>query len=160
MLPKTASAKLALKSKTRVEGTINAYPFGAALTPAGTGSHELEVSKALRDAARVDAGDTVNVEITRVGDEPEIRVPADFRKALAAAPKAKALWEAITPLARRDWVLFISTCKQSETRKGRIDKACDMLAKGKRRVCCFPGLAWLTKEYKGGATWRPLPKAK
>ena len=36
----------------------------------------------MRDAAGADASDAVTVEITRAGDEPEIRVPMDLRKAL------------------------------------------------------------------------------
>jgi hypothetical protein len=153
-LPKSASAKLL---DTTVEGTINGFPFRVALEPIGKGSHWLKVNKTMQDAAGADAGDTVTVEITRVGDEPEIRVPMDLRKALAAAPPAQALWADITPMARRDWILWISSAKQPETRRGRIEKACDMLASGKRRVCCFGGLNWLMKDYgTSGGVWRPL----
>lgn len=99
----------------------------------------------MHHAAGTDAGDTVTVEITQAGDEPETRVPMDLRKALAAAPSARASWAEITPIARRDWIHWISTAKQPETRKRRIENACDMLASGKRRVCCFPGIKWLMK---------------
>ena len=85
-LPKNASAKLPSRGMTMVEGTINGFPFRAALEPNGKGSHWLRVNKTMRDAAGADAVDTVTVEITRAGEEPEIRVPMDLRKALAAAP--------------------------------------------------------------------------
>ncbi len=130
-----------------VEGTINAFPFRVALEPNGKGSHLLKINKATQDGAGADAGDTVTVEITRAGEEPETRVPMELRKALAAAPPAQALWADITPIARRDWVLWISTAKQPETRMRRIEKACDMLASGKRRVCCFGGMKWLLKTH-------------
>ena len=157
-LPKNASAKLPSRGMTMVEGTINGFPFRAALEPDGKGSHWLRVNKAMHDAAGADAGDTVTVEITRTGEEPELRVPMDLRKALAAAPQAQALWADITPMARRDWILWISSAKQPETRRGRIEKACDMLASGKRRVCCFGGLNWLRKDHgTAGGTWLPLP---
>jgi len=146
-LPKNASAKLPSRGMTMVEGTINAFPFRAALEPNGKGSHRLKVNQAMRGAAGADAGDTVTVEITRAGEEPEIRVPVDLRKALADAPMAQALWADITPIARRDWILWISSAKQSETRKRRIEKACAMLASGKRRVCCFGGIKWLMKNH-------------
>jgi hypothetical protein len=74
-LPKNASAKLPSRAKTMVEGTINSFPFRAALEPNGKGSHWLEVNKTMRDAAGADAVDTVTVEITRAGEEPEIRMP-------------------------------------------------------------------------------------
>jgi uncharacterized protein YdeI (YjbR/CyaY-like superfamily) len=46
----------------------------------------------------------------------------DLRDALAAAPLPQALWADVTPIARRDWILWISSAKQPETRKRRIEK--------------------------------------
>ena len=158
ILPKKATAQLPSRGMTMVEGTINGFPFRTALEPNGKGSHWLRVSKTMRDAAGLDAVETVTVEITRAGEEPEIRVPMDLRKALAAAPLAKAGWEDITPMARRDWIFSISSAKQPETRKRRIEKACDMLACGKRRLCCFPGIKWLMKKNATSCgIWLPLP---
>ncbi len=143
-----------------VEGTINGFPFRAALEPDGKGSHSLRVNKTMRDGAGTDA-DAVAVEIARAGEEPEMRVPADLRKALSAAPRAQAGWEDVTPLARRDWVFSILTAKQPETRQRRIDKACDMLATGKRRLCCFPGIKWMMRENeKSCGMWLPLPSSQ
>jgi hypothetical protein len=137
VLPKDASAKLRTRSMTTVEGAINDYPFRATLAPDGQRSHWLKVTKKMREGAGAEVGDVVTLEIMSAGKELEPRIPADLRKALAAAPKARALWSAITPVARRDWVLWITSAKRSETRARRIDNACDMLATGKRRVCCF-----------------------
>jgi len=156
-LPKNASAKLPSRGRTMVEGTINSFPFRGALEPSGKGSHSLRVNRTMRNAAGTDAVDRVTVEITRAGEEGEIRVPMDLRKALAAAPLAKAGWEDITPMARRDWIFSISSAKQPETRRRRIEKACDMLASGKRRLCCFPGIQWLMKkDAKSCGMWLPL----
>ena len=71
------------------------------------------------------------------GKESEPRVPADLGKALATAPKAKAQWKDLTPIARRDFISWIDSAKQPETRKRRIEKACSMLMAGKRRPCCY-----------------------
>jgi uncharacterized protein YdeI (YjbR/CyaY-like superfamily) len=73
------------------------------------------------------------------------RMPSDFRRELKANLKALAQWEDITPNARRDWIAWIITAKQSETRKRRIERACTNLSSGKRRVCCFGGIKWLMK---------------
>ena len=73
-------------------------------------------------------------------------VPADLRKALASNPEASALWKEITPIARRDWVLWIISAKQAETRKRRIEVACSKLSSGKKRVCCFGGVNWMLKN--------------
>src|SRR6266576_1767595 len=71
------------------------------------------------------------------GEESEARVPTDLRKALAAAPMAKAQWRDLTPIACRDFISWIDSAKQPETRRRRIEKACSMLAAGKRRPCCY-----------------------
>src|SRR5687768_5736669 len=89
-LPKSASAKLP-SDPTMVEGTISGFPFRAALEPDGNGGHCLRLSKALQDAAGAEAQNPLSLEITRVGEEPEIRVPADLRTALEAAPLASDL---------------------------------------------------------------------
>jgi hypothetical protein len=137
-LPREASAKLPSRGMTSVEGTFNGSPFQATLQPDGQGGHWLKVDRKLRDAAGAKAGDIVSLEIAPAQEEPEPRVPAELRKALAAAdPKARAVWSDITPVARRDWVYWIESAKREETRLKRVESTCDMLAKGKRRPCCF-----------------------
>jgi uncharacterized protein YdeI (YjbR/CyaY-like superfamily) len=71
------------------------------------------------------------------GDKSEPKVPADFRKALTAAPKAKAQWSDLTPIARMDFISWIDSAKQPETRRRRIEIACSKLMAGERRPCCY-----------------------
>src|SRR5436190_23919531 len=71
------------------------------------------------------------------GEESEPRLPADLRKALAATSTAKAQWRDLTPIARRDFISWMESAKQPETRRRRIERACSMLAAGKRRPCCY-----------------------
>jgi uncharacterized protein YdeI (YjbR/CyaY-like superfamily) len=132
---------------TTVEGTINGHPFQATLEPDGQKSHWFKVNKKIREAAGAEVGDEVSLEIMPLKKEPEPQVPADLRKALAAAPQARALWSDITPVARRDWIHWITSAKQSETRARRVENACDMLASGKRRVCCFDRSGFFSKSF-------------
>lgn len=136
-LPQAASAKLPSRGMVGVDGTLDGHAFTATLEPDGEGGHWLKVPRALREAAGVDAGDTVALELAPAAKEPEPRVPPDLRGALAAAPAALAQWKAITPAARRDFIQWLGTAKQADTRARRIRNACDMLAAGKRRICCF-----------------------
>lgn len=137
-LPVDASRKLPSRSMVSVAGTINESPFQATLEPDGKGGHWLRVDQKLRTAAGVDVGDAVQLEIAPLAREPEPKVPADLKKALAAAPaKARAVWSDITPVARRDFIFWITSGKKAETRAKRIATACDKLAKGMRRPCCF-----------------------
>ena len=152
-LPKEASAKLPSRGMTTVEGTINGFPFRATLEPDGRKSHWLKVNRKLREAAAAAAGDVVTLEIAPEVLEP--RLPADLRKALAAAPKARALWSDITPIARRDWIQWIASAKRPETRARRVDNACEMLAAGKRRVCCFDRSGFYSKSFSAPKAAEP-----
>src|SRR5436189_1846241 len=147
ILPKNASAKLPSRGMTAIEGTINGVAFQAALEPDGQKSHWLKVDRKLREAAGAEAGDIVTLEIAPAGKETEPEVPPDLKKALAAAaPKTRTLWSDITPNARRDWIHWITSAKQPETRTRRIKNACSMLATGKRRVCCFDRSGFYSKS--------------
>ncbi|WP_299344835.1 YdeI/OmpD-associated family protein [uncultured Pseudoxanthomonas sp.] len=152
VLPKAASAKLPTRSMTTVDGTFAGKPFTATLEPDGEGSHWLKVETALREAAGVAAGDKVELAIAPVKDEPEPPVPPDIRKALTAAPEADAVWSSLTPLARRDWIHWMTSGKKAETRVKRIATACDMLASGKRRACCFDRSGMYSKGNMGAPT--------
>jgi hypothetical protein len=136
-LPKSASAKLPSRGMTMVQGTVNGFRFQAALEPDGKGSHWFRVDKTMSKAIGADAGETVTLEIEPVKEWSEPNVPADLKKALAAAPQAKALWMEITPMARWDWVRWIGATKLTETRKRHIEVALSKLKAGDRRPCCF-----------------------
>jgi hypothetical protein len=108
ILPKAASAKLPTRGITTVECVINGHPFRATLEPDGQKSHWLKVNKKMREVAGAEVGDIIPLVISPVRKQPEPRIPVDLREALAAASAAR-----------------------------RIHNACEMLAAGKRRVCCF-----------------------
>jgi bacteriocin resistance YdeI/OmpD-like protein/uncharacterized protein DUF1905 len=147
ILPRDASAKLPTRGMTAVKGIINGHPFRATLQPDGRKSHWLRVNKKMREAAGAEVGDVLPLEVVSVEKEPEPRVPMDLRKALAANPGARAVWSDITPIARRDWIHWITSAKQPETRVRRVHGACQMLAAGKRRVCCFDRSGFYCKSF-------------
>lgn len=66
-------------------------------------------------------------------------MPRDLRAALLAAPKALAVWEDITPLARSEWICWVTSGKKAETRSIRIKKGLSKLSGGMRRPCCWAG---------------------
>lgn len=67
------------------------------------------------------------------------KLPTDLRKAINSNPLAKATWEDITPLARNEWICFVTSGKKIETRSIRITKALSKLKGGMRRPCCWAG---------------------
>ena len=66
-------------------------------------------------------------------------VPADLKKALSGSAKKVAAWNDLTPLARNEWICWVTYVKKSETRKQHIERVCQELLTGKRRPCCWSG---------------------
>lgn len=66
-------------------------------------------------------------------------LPADMKKVLGAEKKALAAWESLTPLARNEWICWVTFVKQEETRKEHLVRLVEDLKKGKRRPCCWIG---------------------
>jgi hypothetical protein len=147
VLPAEASATLPRRGRTSVEGTLNGHAFTATLEPDGQLSHWLKVDKSLREAAGAAIGDTVALEIAPAAKEPEPELPPDLRRALDDTPGAWTTWEGTTTLARVDWIHWMTSAKQQATRAKRVADACDMLASGKRRVCCFDPSGYYSKAF-------------
>jgi uncharacterized protein YdeI (YjbR/CyaY-like superfamily) len=66
-------------------------------------------------------------------------VPTDLRKVLTADKNVLIKWNDLTPLARNEWICWITSVKKQETRKEHIKRLFEDLIKGKRRPCCWPG---------------------
>ncbi len=137
VLPKSASIKLPSRGMTMVDGTINGFPFKAPLEPDGKGSHWLKVDEAMLKATQTDVNDTVSLEIKTSKDWPEPKIPEDLSSELTASADVRGLWLAITPMARWDWIRWIGSTKQPETRRRRIEVAFSKLKAGEKRPCCF-----------------------
>lgn len=67
------------------------------------------------------------------------KMPPDFRKAIEADVVVAGLWADITPLARNEWICWVTSAKKEETRSRRIEVGLDKMRKGMRRPCCWPG---------------------
>ena len=136
-LPKNASAKLPSRGMNMAEGTINGFRFQGPLEPDGEGGHWLRVDHAMREATDGEVGATMTLAIEAAKQWPEPQVPPDLEKALVTNQRTQELWLNITTKARWEWIRWIRSTQNPETRKIRIEKACSMLHAGKRRPCCF-----------------------
>ena len=60
-------------------------------------------------------------------------VPADLREAFTSNPKVLAAWEDLTPLARNEWICWVTFVKKDETRREHIKRTINELKEGMRR---------------------------
>ena len=66
-------------------------------------------------------------------------LPADLRQTLLAHDDATAIWQTLTPLARNEWICWVTSPKLQKTRDEHIERLIDELREGKRRPCCWIG---------------------
>lgn len=101
------------------------------------GSHEgasfISISAAVREAAGIAAHDRVDVDIERDDAPRLVEVPQDLGAALADNDAARAWFEGLTDSQRRIFVDSVSSAKQPETRRRRVEKAVGALAAAKKR---------------------------
>lgn len=67
------------------------------------------------------------------------KLPTDFQQAIESDPIVRAVWTDITPLARNEWICWVTSAKQEVTRNRRIAVGLDKMRKGMRRPCCWEG---------------------
>lgn len=137
-LPESASEKLPSRGQVMVKGTINGHDLRQVLEPDGRWGHWFKVDAKLQKIVGVQAGDTVTLEIEPSKDWPEPTVPKDFAKALNSAPqKVQDKWKDITPMARWEWIRWVNSTSNMETRAVRLVKTVSKLNGSHRRPCCF-----------------------
>lgn len=155
-LPEDVSANFTSRSQVVVKGVVNGVPFETVLEPDGKWSHFFKVGEALQATAKIKAGDTVAVELEQVQEWPEPDVPDDLQTALNNNPDVHEFWETVTPMARWEWIRWISATKSAETRAHRIVVSLSKMRKGEKRPCCF-NRAMCTDPYvsKGGRLFEP-----
>ncbi len=145
VLPKSVSDSLPRRGRLTANVELNGAMSPVTLEPDGKLSHWLRIDSALMKEAGVAFGDQVEVNLDPLEQEPNPSPPADFAKALKANPKALEIWNLTTAIAQIDWIHWIESAKQAKTRAKRISDAADMLAKGKKRVCCFDPSGFYSK---------------
>jgi len=67
------------------------------------------------------------------------KLPDDFKKAILSDKKVLILWQDITPLARNEWICWVTSGAKAETRDIRIKKGLSKMRGGMRRPCCWAG---------------------
>jgi hypothetical protein len=133
-LPQAASAKLPSRGQVAVSGSINGHDFKTVIEPDGNKGHWISVDGHM---GQLKAGGHVEIEIEPVKDWPEPEVPADLKEALADDPEISEMWQDITPMARWEWVRWVNSTNNTDTRRRRVEVTIGKMHSGKRRPCCF-----------------------
>lgn len=66
-------------------------------------------------------------------------LPNDIEQILLSNDELLEKWNSLTPLARNEWICWVTIVKKQETRDKHLLRLEEDLLKGKRRPCCWPG---------------------
>lgn len=135
-LPKNISKELPSRGMVMIEATINKVDFKVPLEPDGMGSHWFKVSETLCEEMGLKVGDIVSLSIKPIKEWIEPEIPEDLNNSLSLF-KVETQWNNITTKARWEWIRWIRSTHNPQTRQERIKTACSMLESGKKRPCCF-----------------------
>jgi hypothetical protein len=115
-----------------VVATVNGYTWRTTVARM-RGEFLVGLSRAVREEAGVEAGDTVEVSLELDTAPREVAVPQALVDALAADSEARAAFERLAYTHRKEYARWIDEAKREETRERRVAKALEMLRQGKTR---------------------------
>lgn len=113
-----------------VKATVNGYRWGGRVSRR-RGEFLLGLNKEVRNAAGVEAGEEVAVELELESAERTVEVPEALAAALAADPAAKEGFDGLAYSHRKEYARWIAEAKKEETRERRVAKALAQLREGK-----------------------------
>ena len=122
LIPDDVTAALGGLKQMRITGTLNGTLFRSSTMPY-RGAFYLGVHKATREAAGVEIGDEVEVELTRDDSPRVLEIPLELEAAFAAEPALRERFDRLSFSRRRDLASPISEAKKPETRAARLEKA-------------------------------------
>lgn len=113
-----------------VRATVNGHTWQTTVTPM-RGEFLLGLSRAVREAAGVEAGDTVAVAIELDASPREVEVPEALAKALSCDPAAAAAFDALSYTHRKEYARWVLDAKKPETQDRRVEQALTRLLQAK-----------------------------
>jgi hypothetical protein len=109
-----------------VVATVNGYTWRTSVVRMG-GEFIVGLNRAVREAAGVEAGDTVQLELELDTKPREVEVPPALAAALAADDAALAAFEKLSYTHRKEYARWVAEAKRDETRDRRVAKTIDEL---------------------------------
>jgi hypothetical protein len=120
-IPPDLGAELGGMKQMRVTGSLNGHSIRTSTMPYRGGFY-VGLHKAAREAAGVEIGDEVELELTRDDSPRVLELAPELEAALAAEPELRARFDALSFSRRRELAEPIGEAKKSETRAARLEK--------------------------------------
>ena len=113
-----------------VRATVNGYSWPTTVARM-RGEFLVGLSRAVRDAAGVEAGDSVEVALELDTEPREVDVPEALASALADDGAARRAFDGLSFTHRKEYARWIGDAKREDTRDRRVGEALERLREGK-----------------------------
>ena len=121
-VPPDLGAELGGMKQMRVTGSLNGHPIRTSTMPYRGGFY-VGLHKAAREAAGVEIGDEVALELTRDDSPRVLELAPELEAAFVAEPALRDRFDALSFSRRRELAEPIAEAKKPETRAARLEKA-------------------------------------
>jgi Bacteriocin-protection, YdeI or OmpD-Associated/Domain of unknown function (DUF1905) len=118
------------KVRAPVRGRIDGHPFTTTVARYG-GADYLAFRREVREAAGVELGETVAIEVELDTSERVVAVPEDLAVALADA-RLRDAFDRLSYTHQKEYVTWVEEAKREQTRKTRIGRSVELLKHGVR----------------------------
>ncbi|MCF7840736.1 MAG: YdeI/OmpD-associated family protein [Candidatus Marinimicrobia bacterium] len=115
-VPESVYAELQPSGKLPVVIEVGGNRHRTTLLPVGGRGYRVFIPKRLLNLVGADKGDLVSLTIWRDPLGWAMEIPVDVREALELIPNGEALFEKLTPAARREFIRWLDRAKTPETR--------------------------------------------
>jgi hypothetical protein len=105
--------------------TVNGHAVRTRIAVYG-GRYYIGLSKAVRAAAGVAPGDTIELDVEPDEAPREVELPPELAAALAD-PELRAFYDGLSFTHRREYAEWIAEAKKEETRRRRAERAVELL---------------------------------
>jgi hypothetical protein len=131
-IPFDVEKEFGRKGQIKVRAQFDGYQYQGSIVKMGHPCHVLGLTQKVRKSIGKNPGDTVHVVVTEDVEPRTVTVPADFAQRLLAYPKAAHFYESLSFTHKREYAEWITSARKVETRNKRIEKALELLEKGKK----------------------------
>jgi hypothetical protein len=122
-----------VKGQVKVKAKFdNAIEYRGSLAKMGMPCHILGITKEIRYLLGKTFGDEIHIELEKDTEERVVNVPDDIAIILFKNPRAKKFFESLSYTDKKEYIRWIETTQNAETRSRRIGIFIEKLKEKKR----------------------------
>lgn len=131
--PFDVEAEFGTRGQVKVKATIDGrVEYRGSLATMGHRCHILGLTQQIRKDLGKQPGDVVHIVLRQDTEPRTVEVPSDLQEVLARDSAVQAFFASLSYTSQKEYVRWIESAKQEETRKRRLERAFSLLKERRR----------------------------